>query len=102
MATLEELKRQRRELDAKIKELEKPKYLQCGNARYEHRVYSTGKIKEIIAVNQPKKMRGKLYTEWWGQMISASTKDELITRLRGIIENLQQILEKLEVNNEIR
>ena len=102
MTALEELKQKRRELDAKIKELENGNFIRCGNARYEHREYSTGKIDEIIAVNRPRELRGQRYSEWWGQVISASTKGELVERLRGTINDLQQLLEKLEVNNEIR
>lgn len=96
MTTLEELKKQRRELDVKIKELENPNYIRCGDVRYEHRVYPTGKVDEIIAVNRPRKLRGKNYSEWWGNTISAQTKEELVERLRGIIKDMQKLLEKME------
>lgn len=96
MTTLEELKKQRRELDAKIKEIENPNYIRCGDVRYEHRVYPTGKVDEIIAVNRPRKLRSKNYSEWWGNTISAQTKEELVERLRGIIKDMQKLLEKME------
>ena len=96
MTTLEELKKQRRELDVKIKELENPNYIRCGDVRYEHRVYPTGKVDEIIAVNRPRKLRSKNYSEWWGNTISAQTKEELVERLRGIIKDMQMLLEKME------
>lgn len=102
MTTLEELKKQRREIDARIKEIENPNYIRCGNARYEHRVYPTGKTEEIIAVNRPRKLRSKNYSEWWGNTISAQTKEELVERLRGIIKDMQMLLEKLEEQNEIQ
>lgn len=96
MTLLEEYKQKRRELDMKIKELESGKYVRCGNARYEHRVYSTGKVEEIVAVNRPRELRGKRYSEWWGQMICAKTKEELVAILRETIADLQQLLERLE------
>ena len=96
MTVLEELKQQRRELDAKIKEIENGNYIRCGNVRYEHRVYPTGKIEEIIAVNRPRDLRGKMYSEWWGNTINAQTKEELIKKLRGIISDMHQLLEKME------
>lgn len=98
MTVLEELKKQRRELDAKIKEIENPKYLRCGSARYEHRVYATGKTEEIIAVCRPRNIRGTKYSEWWGQMLNAKTKDELKERLQAVISDLQQLLERMEEN----
>lgn len=96
MTELEELKQQRREIDAKIKELEGGKILRCGNARYEHREYGTGKVEEIIAVNRPRELRGMHYSEWWGRLISAKTKEELVAILRETIADLQQLLERLE------
>lgn len=96
MNELEELKQKRREIDAKIKELEGGKILRCGNARYEHREYGTGKVEEIIAINRPRELRGKRYSEWWGQMICAKTKEELVAILRETIADLQQLLERLE------
>ena len=96
MTLLEQLKEERRELDAKIRELEDPKYLRCGSARYEHRVYATGKVEEIIAVCRPRNIRGAKYSEWWGQMINEKTKDELKERLQAVIADLQQLLERLE------
>lgn len=102
MTTLEELKKQRRELDAKIKEIENPNYIRCGDVRYEHRVYPTGKTKEIIAVNRPRELRGKQYSEWWGQMINAHTKEELLEKIRGTIKDLRQLLEIMEEQNEIQ
>ena len=102
MTELEKLKKQRREIDAKIKELEGGKILRCGNARYEHREYGTGKVEEIIAVNRPRELRGKRYSEWWGQMICAKTKEELMDALSSTIADLQNLLERMEVNNEIR
>ena len=96
MTLLEEYKQKRRELDMKIKELESGKYVRCGNARYEHRVYSTGKVEEIVAVNRPRELRGKRYSEWWGQMICAKTKEELVVMLRSTIADLQELLERLE------
>ena len=101
MTALEELKQKRREIDAKIKELEGGKIVRCGNARYEHREYGTGKVEEIIAVNRPKELRGKCYSEWWGQMICAKTKEELMTTLSSTIVDLQQLLERME-ENEVR
>lgn len=98
MTVLEELKKQRRELDARIKELENPKYLRCGSARYEHRVYAIGKVEEIIAVCRPRNIRGTKYTEWWGQMLNAKTKSELMEKLQGTIADLQQLLERMEEN----
>ena len=98
MTLLEEYKQKRRELDMKIKELENGNFIRCGNARYEHREYSTGKIKEIIAVNMPRELRGQRYSEWWGQVISAKTKEELVTKLRETIADLQQLLERMEEN----
>lgn len=98
MTLLEEYKQKRRELDMKIKELESGKYVRCGNARYEHRVYSTGKVEEIVAVNRPRELRGKRYSEWWGQMICAKTKEELKTTLSSTIADLQQLLERMEEN----
>ena len=95
---LQELKKQRRELDAKIKEIEDPKYLRCGSARYEHRVYATGKVEEIIAVCRPRNIRGTKYSEWWGQMLNEKTKDELKEKLQGTIADLQQLLERMEEN----
>ena len=92
MTVLEELKMQRRELDAKIKEIENPKYLRCGSARYEHRVYATGKVEEIIAVCRPRNIRGTKYSEWWGQMLNAKTKSELMEELQGTIADLQKLL----------
>lgn len=96
MTALEELKQKRREIDAKIKELEGGKILRCGNARYEHREYCTGRVDEIIAVNRPRELRGHQYSEWWGQVISAKTKEELVAKLRATIADLQQLLERLE------
>ena len=96
MTELEELKQQRREIDAKIKELEGGKILRCGNARYEHREYGTGKVEEIIAINRPRELRGKRYSEWWGQMICAKTKEELMAALSSTIADLQQLLERME------
>lgn len=96
MTLLEQLKKERRELDAKIKEIEDPKYLRCGSARYEHRVYATGKIEEIIAVCRPMDIRGTKYSEWWGQMLNAKTKGELMEKLKGTIADLQQLLGKME------
>lgn len=101
MTLLEEYKQKRRELDAKIKELEGDKFMRCGNARYEHRVYSSGRVDEIIAVNRPRELRGKRYSEWWGQVISAKTKEELVVKLRETIADLQQLLERME-ENEVR
>lgn len=98
MTALEELKQKRREIDAKIKELEGGKILRCGNARYEHREYGTGKIEEIIAVNRPRELRSKRYSEWWGQVICAKTKEELVAKLRATIADLQQLLERMEEN----
>ena len=85
MTALEELKQKRRELDAKIKELENGRILRCGDARYEHR-----------AVNRPRELRGHRYSEWWGQVISAKTKEELVAKLRATIADLQQLLERME------
>ena len=66
MTLLEEYKQKRRELDAKIKELENGRILRCGDARYEHRVYSSGRVDEIIAVNRPRELRGhKQKRSWW-------------------------------------
>lgn len=96
MTLLEEYKQKRREIDAKIKELEGDKFMRCGNARYEHRVYSSGRVDEIIAVNRPRELRGHRYSEWWGQVISAKTKEELVAKLRATIADLQQLLERLE------
>ena len=96
MTALEELKQKRRELDAKIKELENGRILRCGDARYEHRVYSSGRVDEIIAVNRPRELRGHRYSEWWGQVISAKTKEELVAKLRETIADLQQLLERME------
>ena len=96
MTALEELKQKRRELDAKIKELENGRILRCGDARYEHRVYSSGRVDEIIAVNRPRELRGHRYSEWWGQVISAKTKEELVAKLRATIADLQQLLERME------
>lgn len=96
MTLLEEYKQKRRELDMKIKELESGKFIRCGNARYEHREYSTGKIKEIIAVNMPRELRGQRYSEWWGQVISAKTKEELMEKLKATIADMQQLLERME------
>ena len=98
MNELEELKQKRREIDTKIKELEGGKILRCGNARYEHRVYGTGKVEEIIAINRPRELRGKRYSEWWGQMIRAKTKEELMAALSSTIADLQQLLERMEEN----
>ena len=98
MTALEELKQKRREIDAKIKELEGGKILRCGNARYEHREYCTGRVDEIIAVNRPRELRGKRYSEWWGQMLCAKTKEELVVMLRSTIADLQQLLERMEEN----
>lgn len=98
MVKLEELKQKRREIDAKIKELEGDKFMRCGNARYEHRVYSTGKVDEIIAVNRPRELRGQRYSEWWGRVISAKTKADLVAKLRATIADLQQLLERMEEN----
>ena len=95
MTLLEEYKKKRRELDMKIKELESGKYVRCGNARYEHRVYGTGKVEEIVAVNRPRTLRGERYSEWWGQMICASTKEELLERLQNTIDDLQLLLERM-------
>ena len=96
MTLLEQLKKERRELDAKIKEIEDPKYLRCGSARYEHRVYATGKVEEIIAVCRPRNIRGAKYSEWWGQMINTKTKEELMEKLQGTIADLQELLTKME------
>ena len=96
MTLLEEYKQKRRELDAKIKELENGRILRCGNARYEHRVYSSGRVDEIVAVNRPRELRGHRYSEWWGQVISAKTKEELVAKLRETIADLQQLLERME------
>ena len=96
MTALEELKQKRRELDAKIKELENGRILRCGDARYEHRVYGSGRVDEIIAVNRPRELRGHRYSEWWGQVISAKTKEELVAKLRATIADLQQLLERME------
>lgn len=96
MTALEELKQKRREIDAKIKELEGGKILRCGNARYEHREYCTGKVEEIVAVNQPRELRRKSYSEWWGQVIRAKTKEELMAKLRSTIADLQNLLERME------
>lgn len=96
MTLLEEYKQKRRELDMKIKELESGKYVRCGNVRYEHRVYGTGKVEEIVAVNRPRELRGHRYSEWWGQVICAKTKEELVANLRETIADLQQLLERLE------
>ena len=96
MTLLEEYKQKRRELDAKIKELENGRILRCGNARYEHRVYSSGRVDEIVAVNRPRELRGHRYSEWWGQVISAKTKEELVAKLRETIADLQNLLERME------
>ena len=96
MTLLEEYKQKRREIDMKIKELESGKFIRCGNARYEHREYGTGRIDEIIAVNRPRELRSKRYSEWWGQVISAKTKEELVAKLRATIADLQQLLERME------
>ena len=96
MTLLEQLKKERRELDAKIKEIEDPKYLRCGSARYEHRVYATGKVEENIAVCRPRNIRGTKYSEWWGQMLNAKTKGELMDKLQRTIADLQQLLERME------
>ena len=96
MTLLEEYKQKRRELDAKIKELENGRILRCGDARYEHRVYSSGRVDEIIAVNRPRELRGHRYSEWWGQVICAKTKEDLVVMLRSTIADLQQLLERLE------
>ena len=95
MTILEELKRQRRELDQKIKEIEDPKYLRCGSARYEHRVYANGKVEEIIAVCRQRDIRGTKHSEWWGQMLNSKTKGELIEKLQETIADLQQLLERM-------
>lgn len=97
MTLLEEYKQKRRVLDMKIKELESGKYVRCGNARYEHREYSTGKVEEIIAVNRPKKH----CPEWWGQVIKAKTKSELLSKLRETIADMQQLLERMEKMEEV-
>lgn len=96
MTLLEEYKQKRREIDAKIKELEGDKFMRCGNARYEHRVYGSGRVDEIIAVNRPRELRGHRYSEWWGQVINAKTKEDLVVMLRSTIADLQQLLERLE------
>lgn len=96
MTLLEQLKKERRELDAKIKEIEDPKYLRCGSARYEHRVYATGKVEEIVAVCRPRNIRGTKYSEWWGQMLNAKTKGELIEALKETILNLNDLLAKMQ------
>ena len=96
MTALEELKQKRREIDAKIKELEGGKILRCGNARYEHREYGTGKVEEIVAVNRPRELRGKRYSEGWGQMLCAKTKEELMVTLSSTIADLQELLERME------
>ena len=96
MTLLEEYKQKRREIDAKIKELEGDKFMRCGDARYEHRVYSSGRVDEIIAVNRPRELRGHRYSEWWGQVISAKTKEELMAALSSTIADLQQLLERME------
>ena len=98
MTLLEEYKQKRRELDAKIKELENGRILRCGDARYEHRVYSSGRVDEIIAVNRPRELRGHRYSEWWGQVICAKTKEDLVVMLRSTIADLQQLLERMEEN----
>lgn len=96
MTALEELKQKRREIDAKIKELEGGKFIRCGSVRYEHREYSTGKIQEIIAINRPRELLSRNYSEWWGQMLNAKTKTELMEKLKGTIADLQQLLEMME------
>lgn len=92
MTVLEELKKQRRELDAKIKEMEGGRYIRCGSVRYEHRKYPTAKIEEIVAVNKPRELRGHSYSEWWNNVISAPTKTELMEKLQGTIADMQQLL----------
>lgn len=100
MTALEELKQKRREIDAKIKELEGERYIRCGNARYEHRVYSTGKVEEIIAINKHRETRGKdfgiITGDYWVCAINKQTKAELMTTLRSTITDLQQLLERME------
>ena len=96
MTALEELKQKRRELDAKIKELEGGKFIRCGSVRYEHREYSTGKVQEIIAINRPRELLSRNYSEWWGQVINAKTKEELVAKLRATIADLENLLERME------
>lgn len=96
MTYLDELKMKRKEIDAKIKEIENKNVIRCGRARYEHRVYPTGRAEEIIAVNRPRELHGQKYSEWWGQVINAKTKKELVANLKEVMVDLNALLEKLE------
>lgn len=96
MERLEELKRQRRELDMKIKELENGNFIRFENTRYEHRRYSTGKEEFIIAVCRPRELKKAKYSEWWGQMLSEKSREALIDKLEMTISNLTQLLDRMK------
>ena len=96
MESLEELKRQRRELDMKIKELENGDIIRCENTRFEHRRYATGKEEYIVAVCRHRELRKKTYSEWWGQMLNEKSKEALIEKLELTISNLTQLLERMK------
>lgn len=96
MTELERLKKERRELDAKIKELSSGDIVRRGTARYEHRKYPTGKQEHIIAVCRPRELRNQKYSEWWGQMLNAKTKEDLIGKLRVTLADLQELLESID------
>ena len=96
MTTLEEMKKQRRELDQKIKEMEKGNIIRCGNTRFEHRTYPTGKVEFIIAVCRQRELMSRSYSEWWGQVLNKKSKDELIEALKETILNLNDLLAKMQ------
>ena len=100
MSTLEELKRQRKELDEKIKEMEKGNIVRCGNTRFEHRRYATGKEEFIIAVCRQREIRNQKYTEWWGQVLNQKSKECLMVELQNTIENMRALLGMMEWHEE--
>ncbi len=97
MTRLEELKKQKRDLDAQIKAIENEnKMIVIGNTKYEHRTYPTGREEDVIAVSQRRRVKMRQYNNWWGQMLKADTRGELVAKLRETIENLTELLEKVE------
>lgn len=85
MSQLEELKRQRKELDEKIKELENTEIV-CGVAKFDGR---------HISIIIKKWDEERKYDNLWKKVIYSNRREPVKNQLKRLIADLQMLYEKI-------
>lgn len=98
MSELEELLKQKKELDRQIKELMNSQR-QVGIARYEHRRYSSGREEHVISVQEEYTRQCKPSIRYKSIAIG-KTKEDAIAKLGQIVPDLEGLLDVLNGGTE--